>query len=245
MDKSKDSIDVAISTLLVSYLMKKFNLDNVYYGMVYGLVIQLVILLLNYDYKLVTVNWYYLLGLPIVSLLVLISYKLLNYLKNYQNKNYIIISLYEEENVKLFLRYVKDHKQYYDQIIDFNYGDLDAQFNLVHNRLNSLDIGFSEAAKTSQGFETPINFKDDYLNIEGFYMWHKSTRDFVIPDKAKKTISIKYIEIKIIKKPNLDIDIMNKITNFYTKNNTITLNYIKILKENDETQNHIASLYSG
>src|SRR5687768_5626084 len=95
------SMHAAISTLLVSYLMKKFNLDTLYYGMIYGLIIQLIMVISNYDYTFntFTVNWYYLWLLPIGSVVICVVYQIVNYVKRKQDKEYITLTIYDQDKI--------------------------------------------------------------------------------------------------------------------------------------------------
>ncbi len=250
MDNLKDNnINAAISTLVVSYLMKKFNLETVYYGMIYGLVIQLIMVISTYNYDF-TFNWYYLFLLPILVIMSYIGYYLINYIKKYQDKDYISITLYDEEKIQLYMKYITTQKKYYDQSIDINYGDFETQLNLLNSRdygINAISLFTADSKMISQGYNNQIKFKDLYLNIEGYYTWIKSTKEVTDLNKSVKTISVKCIIIKILKNQEMNTnDFFKKIENYFdTHEKIIELKYVKILKCLEGTDNHVVTFHSG
>ena len=254
MDKSKENnINVAVSTLLVSYLMKKFSLDTVYYGMIYGLVIQLMMFATSYDYHFdLSFNWYYLLVLPIVGLVSLIIYYLTIYIKKYCEKEYITMTIYDEEKIQLFMKYVTQQKQYYNQAVDINYGNLESQLALMNHRIthgvNTVNLLTADTKLVSQGYDQKIEFKDLYLNVEGHYIWSKTVKEVSDMDKVVKSMAVRYITIKILKTKINIHDLFKKIENYFeTTGKIINLKYIKVLKTQNPTYtyNHVVTFYTG
>lgn len=246
MDKSKETNN-AIATLLVSYMMKKFNLDTLYYGMVYGLVVQLLVFISSYEYVDIQFNWYYLWLLPIVCGVSYIGYYIYYYYYvNYKDKTYLNINIYDEDKIQLYMKYVRSQKLYYDQSVDTNYGDFEAQAELLNSRTSGISASLSAVKMISQGHNMPIHFKDLYLNMEGYYMWTKTAKN-VTDNNKEKQINVQSINVKIIKDKNINInDFFTNIQRYLdTYEKTIELKYVKILKDGGGTQNHIVTFYSG
>lgn len=247
--KQENNIHAAISTLVVSYLMKKFNLDTLYYGMIYGLIIQLIMVISNYDYNNLTFNWYYLGVLPISMIMSYIVYYVVNYIKKREDKEYITLTIYDEDKIKLFMKYIDHQKQYYDQSVDMNYGDLEIQTELLASRSQdrSSTLLSEDAKLKSLGYNKQYLFKDLYLNMEGNYTWFKTIKEISICSVVKQ-ITVRYVVIKIMK--NKEIDTSNyfqKIEDYFdTFEKKIDLKYIKILKDGDiYTYNHVVTFHSG
>ena len=241
------------STLIATLLMEKFKFGTIYYGLVQSLGLQILSVMVNINnwsnlsFTNITKELYILL---FVIILGLICYRFRNYInyKKSNNEDYLKINIYVTDTITKFLEYVKINKEFYDHMIDINIGDIDKMFEQkIHGGwlYNLTDI-------TCTGLNRQIKFDDKNLDISGYYMWKKDAR--TEEDKEKKTtktITMKYIELNILKVKNKQIDtelIIDKMVKYLneSKKNLITLKYIKMMKGNDQKLvNHIVTFYEG
>ncbi len=248
----------AISTLCVSYLMKKFNFDTLYYGIMHGLVLTVLSSLVTYDFSF-DFSWTdyiysYLYYAPILPILAAGIYYFAEYCKKYYQKDYVVIKICHESYLKNVITYIRLNPTFYDIFTNTNIGDLDKKSELLlykhdQNVNSTLDI---ESRYVFQDINCKVNFTDTFLNIEGYYTWQKDTRDGKSDDgKNDKRIVMKYMEFNILKKNNVNIDpteVITKMTTFVNDINKdkINLDYIKVIKGQDgKLFNHTITFHSG
>jgi len=252
--QNNTNIEVAVTTIIVSFLMKKFSFDTIYYGMLYTVVFYCINNRENFDIKYYQfdffINFNYLFY-TFYSFFTLLLITMCYYIIKYKNKkDYLIVTLYDETKIKEFIKYVKKNQDYYEQLLDINYGDIDAKMELLINEPTDATRNVLEymSNKTTQKLNQPIHFKDPYLNIEGYYEWKNVRKEqYIELSKTTKNINIKYIVLNLIKRKDLNVDdIFEKIEKFLTKyDNTICLYYTKIIYNGKENSNHRILFYSG
>ena len=239
--------------------MKTFSFDTLYYGMIHTLVLQA--LDINYTTHFERFNtWYtYLLCIPLFISACCYYYKKLP--PSPSDPNYVTINICGDQHIKNFIEYIKYNSQYYDLSVNTNIGDKDKymEYELYNTSWDREKIK-NQLESISQDVNCKVNFDDKYLDIKGFYVWGKDTKDAHSPDSnardglgnpksVSKTISIKYMQFNILKSdcklsPE---DILDKVTKFIAEKqkNQIELKYIKLLQEQQRSYYHIVSFYSG
>jgi len=247
MVADNNSICIVISTLLVSYLMKKLNFEPTYYGMLHGLVLQLLmwITIANFDW----INNISLWNIIYIAIIFVGGYFMSAMLKKYLQNEYVTINIYSEADVNIFIQYIKFQSDYYNVSVDTNIGDIDKISELALYGKN--DFSIMDQNIMSQCINTRVNFVDTYLNIEGYFIWRKETKQSRDKDNVViKTCTIKYIEFNMLKKVNTDINpttIYNRITEYVIHKNKdmVKLQYIKIIANDGGPLNHIVKFYEG
>lgn len=245
-----------IATLLTTLLMDKFKFQTMYYGMIHGLLISIISMVslnyLEYDYAIMFNKFdvSYLLYVLIIPIFYAIYWKI----KGYYKEEYLTINIYSSNYINIFNRYIALNNEYYQQNdanTEFGNVDLQLEYKLQGNLYSPDDWTL-----TNQ-LDQKIEFDDKNLNIKGYFMYKKKTKNQTDKDKnVIKEVSTTYIELNIIKNkptklinPKTLLDEMaDHVSN--TKISTITLVYHKILAQKDEKKNilpynHAVKFYSG
>ena len=249
--------NIALATVFVSYAMKKLNIDMMYYGIFYGLVLNLLTNItygsflhpIDYIYH----NIYYLFVSIIIGALFFIFYPTIkNIVQFYFTKTYVTININNNEQILLFTKYVSYNSKYYDNMVTINIGDIDKKMEMLlydPTGKNATFASIDESKITSQEIDKQINFNDEYLGINGYYVWRKINKNSQdLENKILKQVTIKYIELNIVKNTGIDpSDIIKKINDFVhdTDKNDIVLRYIKIINVENGTKNHEIIFHSG
>ncbi len=142
----------------------------------------------------------------LILLIILICFLIYKY-KNYFDKEYVTVNIYDETHMLFFTYYVKNNLQYYNVCVDTNYGDkninLTKQVGVYTRNFNSRHFNNTTDVYTDIGQK--IIFNDKNLNIEGYYTFETS----ITEDNNKNKISVKYIKMNILKKgEKVDLKIM-------------------------------------
>lgn len=244
-----NSVCMMLATISVTWIMKKFNLDTMYYGLIYGLMTQLFMWFLLQKYDWIDLSFLsYLTYSPFIIIPFIGFYYYWNYRKKSVSSNHLVINFQTQHHMELFLAYVKYNKQYYETSINMNVGDREKQLEIQIARSKKMDLTddmYTQAKFVSHNVDEKIKFDDKYLNIEGFYVWKKISK----PNCDEKgnlihEISFKYIEMNILKKGSVDPnEIVNQITTFINEKNknNVMLRYVKIINGH----NHIVKFYDG
>jgi hypothetical protein len=130
------NMHVAIATLCVSYLMSKFNLNTIYYGMLYGVILQLLVWVNTKHFEFQfdsNINYYiyYILMLFGLSGIGFLSVVLI---KKYTQPEYTLIKVINSCDIESFKFYIKEHPEFYDKNININAGDIKGRLNnIVYN----------------------------------------------------------------------------------------------------------------
>lgn len=245
------------STLISSYAMNKFGVNMLYYGMVHGFILQILMWFLVKKFELDLSYLYYLIYIIPVACIALIVYYKWNRKVEEEVNRYLKINFCDADTIKNFNQYVKANKQHYQTDINTDSGDIN-KLHELHFHLSNPNCSDTlknmltrEAAVTSQMLDAKVLFDDPYLEIKGYYMWRKSEKRVTDAEgKSSKETVLKYIEYNILKydtKRIEPLDIIEKIKQHVSELNKdkIELNYIKILNNGKEATNHVVTFYSG
>lgn len=259
---ASSSTNVALSTMFVSLIMKKFGLDMAYYGIIFGCVTHLLSLSVfdqtQYWYEIIYNNIIYV--LIIFGLITIMYYcgpLCKQYIRQYLQQEYITITICEDRAIEQFMKYIKymSRNGYYDNNVDINIGDLHQKAELIlQEHSNKVITGLrNESRHTSQSTDRKVMFDDKYLGIKGYYMWKKFQEEQKdTENKTTKRTTLRYVEYNIHKKHDIDpiaiIEKMNEYVEESEKNN-ITLKYVKVMNvrtsKETYTHNHEVPFYSG
>ena len=244
---------MVMSTLIVSYLMDKFKFSTMYYGMIHGIILQLILYILskNFDTFDTTYVKYSLYLIIIVVVPICLYYMRKSLYENIKKKDYLQINICTSGNIDIFTQYVTKNKKYFDVTINTNIGDLD---KLCECRLypDTLMTSTKNIDTVSKMHDVEIKFDDKFLGIKGYYVWKKTNKQLKDKDQnVIKDLVFKYVEINIIKENQKVIDpeiIFDQMTVFVTNANkdNVRLKYIKILHTSGkEMCNHDVEFYNG
>ncbi len=169
----------------------------------------------------------------IILFIILVCFLVYKY-KNYFDKEYVIINIYDDRQIAIFNSYVNRNTQFYDVCVDTNIGD--RNINLENNcgylfahRPGSFNVGSDINAE----FGHKINFNDTNLNIEGYYTFENASFE----DKNKNKLTIKFIKMHILKKENEVVDIKSIFDKFNQYTNQNKLLYFILDKHRDRVIN--------
>lgn len=237
------SVETAISTILTGYLVKKLNLDNMYYGFAYTLVLSMsgwIFMNANQLKTITLVNYF----MPIYVIIgVGVLYAVYRYLWKSKSLDYIYINVYDEEQIDVFMNYINMYPEFFSHCCDVNVGDKDLIFQDIC-KLQSTDLSMTISA--SEDVEIP--FKDTNFNISGYICWRKEVREITQDKDTKKRLYLKYLELAILKNGK-DINTKKLIDNIIKhvedhEKSEIELNYIKVMQCRND-RNHVVSIYKG
>ena len=240
MHFGSNSIDTIIGTLATSHIVQYFNLNNVYYGIVFAAVIQVIEYFKTSNHEnlkmLFTDNWY----IAIFSLLTYILYLNKEYFsfiydKIVGNKEYISISLYRTEDISLLNNYMDIFPEFFDNTYSVNYGDPEFLSDLFKEKEATTECIIRSSNKQIK-LDTKINFCHKDTNI---------VEGKVLADK----IEFKYPTIYIEKSRNINPNVFYKIIREKVDNyNNIILKLrnVKILCDKDgQPRNHVRTIFNG
>lgn len=259
MHFGSNSIDTIIGTLATSHIVQYFNLNNVYYGIVFAAVIQVIEYFKTSNHEnlkmLFTDNWY----IAIFSLLMYILYLNKEYFsfiydKIVGNKEYISISLYRTEDISLLNNYMDIFSEFFDNTYSVNYGDPEFLSDLLKEKEATNECIIRSSNKQIK-LNTKINFchKDTNMDdIKGYIMWSNYQKDInklvegkLLSDK----IEFKYPTIYIEKSRNINPNVFyklirEKVDNY--NNIILKLRNVKILCDKDgQPRNHVRTIFNG
>lgn len=232
-----ENIVIPISTIIVTLIIHKFELSNIYYGVIYGCITQLLVWLLS---VFMSIRFDYDILITIIKMLIIkiIFLCLIGIIYHYFfHQKYATITIYDKYELEIFNKYVKYNKKYFD-ISDISIGDYYNIFDQkVNNKLNTHDSYNLNNIMTP--FDKKIKFHDKNLDIKGYYCWKQSTEKISDKkDELQKMVAVKYIEIKILAhdkiNPNKIIKNIYKFVKNKEKTKCIVLRYIKLVQAVDE-----------
>ncbi len=144
----------------------------------------------------------------IILLIILVCFLIYKY-KNYFDKEYVTVNIYDELYLYKFITYVNKNTEYYNIGVNTNYGDPNILLGnncgyLSTHKMFMYELNFNNSKDVYTEFGHKINFNDKNLNIEGYYTFENT----VVEDKNKNKVSAKYIRLNILKKCNTDLKSM-------------------------------------
>lgn len=262
---SQLGVENGIATLITTYLIKKFKMDNMHYGIIFSLVLGSIVYFKN-DFKPfdilpklnnIELNW-----LPYILLSIVGIYGMYYIWKNYINKwwnsQYMIINVYTNAGISNISKYLKYFPNNVDKNYQLMYGDPDLICDYANGATR---VTSSDRNKKIIKPGTVMKIEDKELGFKGKIYWkifkkgneiEKKELDGTIT-KTKKEHVI-YFPTLIIKVTNNKIkctsdfmDILIEKINKIESNRTILLHY-KILKK-DKTNNivdfYLETIYDG
>jgi len=248
-----NNLCILIATISVSWVMDKFKLTTMYYGMVYGLMLQLLLWGTTQkfnDWIDLSYGWYFIYLIIICSICYGLYYYYDNHIESIKESEYLVIALQTPSKIETYLNYIKQFEQYYSTMINTNFGDKEKQLDIQlcsFRKLTICDSLSNEAHRVSHNLNEKIFFDDKYLGVKGYFIWKQATRTVKKDNNIEFEMSFKYIEIHIRKEQGKIINpvtITDKVDNYINTINkdNITLKYIKILSN---AKNHTIIIYDG
>src|SRR5690349_21700490 len=104
------NIIVAITTLLVTFIMKKCEFDNIYYGLLYTVVLQFLTKTNTFNYNIDISYLKYLKYLCYLLVPIVILSGVYYYSKNKKTRC-VKLSICNSKDIEIFNEYMKDHQQ--------------------------------------------------------------------------------------------------------------------------------------
>jgi len=242
----------SLVTLLISvmtpHLMNKMGIDNMYFGVVFGCLVQLVnwviskasttgLGAINWIEIFWSVNFLQYIGCFMVPSVVCFAiWRIFFYTK------YLVLTINSEADQLIFIDYLKNNTQYYELKVNSEIGDLD---KISYDELNNANLMRHKDNDYKHvlvpQIDTKVKFDDKLLGIRGYFVWRNKVFDTSdVEKKTKKTITLRYVEIHICQDKifNFSSDTksivkrMKKHVKDLRKNKTkITLSYTKVIIE--------------
>lgn len=223
---AENAIAIPLSTLIATYITKKYNMDNSMYGAIYGVSVPL----LAYCYTLnisgfyeYTIYVYFGLFVMMASIGLIFRDSILLYFKTLSFNKYDKLILKSPAAISTFLKYVKTHKNMYNVPSEYL---LNTMFEQEHCRkldLSNINIPMPH---------TIVNFNDKNLNIEGYYVVSEYTIIEKTSRKDCNDVEWHYGMITVYIKKNPRINNLNLIDEIQNIMNggCIKLYYVKTFK---------------
>lgn len=241
MENTSQSFETMIGTLITTYLIDKYKLSNMYYGLIFGLIVHGVH---NYGDVNTTVIidlfWlYYKWGLLISACVYLMYYGFLKTciewlmekqcfkLFTKKTETHVILKLYCPSYIETLTKYMKKYPDHFDKTYNLDYGTASSElFHLYYK-------GLTTRAK-SQHVALNNNIEFKIKGITGYLVWKTYTDKRIITNSnappTEKTETYKYVVIYIEKKHNITGHEFYTILYKGLNGNTIKLYQYKIYK---------------
>lgn len=262
------SLETAIATLFTGFLVKKFSLDNLYYGFAYTIVLSALAYVSTFRGNNISIpeiglssRWLF----GLLPLLVGLSYYWFRQQK-VEAEEYVRIYIYDTLKLSNFIKYVKMYPSMFRCSHDINVGDKDIVFGYLQGKGTPLEY----RDVTSELDDVQIPFEDTNFHVAGYICWHREKREIAgIPEKNNKnaqidSVSLKYVEIAL-RKNNQSSNVSDKNSNVKEEVNPrkyvddfmehlreressdIELQYVKVIKDDKHggCVNHEITTYKG
>lgn len=230
------SMDMMIATLLTSIITKKFNLDNMYFGILFTISIGIISYIRNmFDVNIISeginmINIYYFGAIIILYTIYQFRGNLCNIIKK-PNDN-TIIQICDPEKLYTFNLYLAYNQNFFQDLEFINFGDPDMEFqgNLGDRAQRSILTG---------ALDKPQKFDDLNFNMYGTITWRKFKKQKPGSKSSNSNSGDSYDWVYIY--PELEIDNKRSKLNFleyfdkitdYNNNKlktTINLYFMKII----------------
>lgn len=242
----------SLATIATSLVFKYAKLDMMMYGVIYGLIIQL---LENYDtiFDKLNVNdpkQYLLIGALISTAFILYHYsnRIINFVR-YRNNGmgYYELNLYDKNSTKTILNYIDNFPDFFSKSDKIDHGNLDFIAKMMHDKnVDDNTVNHASIKWPSEG--SKITFNDKNFGVTGcLYFLKKSVKTGT--EEKQISIDIPYIQLLADKKTTNDVnDYFKKITdkNYeIAKKSSILLNHTKIIKSRGDILYHDQYIYNG
>ena len=261
-----------ICTLITGICITKLKLDNIYYGLLYSIILNFInYILSNYNEinltyifeQLILFDSKYISILIVFSISIFILYIGFNKLNDLFYKE-ISINIYDPQQINIIRSYQDFFPQYFNKPKNINIGDRDLILEYkICDKSQRMNYDQKLMSITNSDENIPIHFNDLNLNIKGYFIWKKDLKIKELPNKdsqkidnqnlpVKNTIALKYLEIYITKfnkkinNAEKYIKYLNKaVSEKFNEEKNITLYYYKLLTFKGENKFHSAQFYTG
>lgn len=247
------SLDNSISmlvSLVTPFVMSKMGIDNIYFGLIFSLIIQMLNWLINANrtsnfnmMSFFDFDSRYFLYFAISFVVCFGTWRIFFY------KKYITLTINSKKEMEYFFDYVRFNRQWYDMKDNSEIGDIDEIYaNSVRDTTDSdynSDANFSpNRIRITPSVNHKIKFMDPKLGISGYFI--RKSKDFKSDKKVnEKTVTntkkIKYVDLCIEnnlmnRMGNIDLKmLMKQIISFVDdakKNEHIVLYNVKVTVRN-------------
>jgi hypothetical protein len=233
-------------SVITPHVMNKLGIDNIYFGLVFSCIVQLIgFIISKTTHNSDMTGWIRdLRSVDIMSLLLYVVLPIIVCLVIwyvFYHSRYLVITINSDSDQHIFTDYIRDNLSYYETIVNSEIGDLDKVSQDILYKPNKDDDGKLKHYLVPQ-LDQKVNFNDPYLGITGYFVWRtKSFKASSSDNKLQKSITLRYVELHILKKKIFNIvpfDIkamlkkMKKSVKDLRRNKKITLHYIKVVLKN-------------
>lgn len=208
INQSGGSFETMVSTLITTYIIQKFSLNNLYYGIIFGLIVH-VIKKYN-DVENFNINdnilsnilsniWLLIIG-AIIYLLYRYRDNIYNFFKIRINTEYVTLKLYRKETINILTEYTKLFPQYFDRVYSLEYGNPSYECHKFNKDVSNYSYARSELNTIDT--DSKVYFNIVHKNIRGYIKWelHNDEIIDIVNDKERKQKSeLKYPVIYIEK----------------------------------------------
>ena len=244
-------ISVALSTILTTWALNYFEINQMMYGPIYSGIDQAIRQMNIDDLKNIDISNFVTLRHTIIIAIILIIYKYYNKIEYYtkkiflKNNKYISLCIYNEKDIRKFNEYFTFFPKFYDIPKEMEYGNPDLLIRAREYQKGGDIESLSFFKKPADYIE--VNFKDENFNINGNFSWMKTPIEIKKKDDTQ-ILNIPYIQLCIEDKDKADInDYFLKIEKKVEElmQNQIELYHVKIIMKNDELHNNEFTTYTG
>ncbi len=266
-------IDTLISTVVSNTVIKKFDLEYSYFGVVFAIVMNVIGVVKNdFDIKsyFATINVYFWLLFVLCCICYTFRVQLYKLLKCDGHKKYILINVYDPEKIVMFKDYMEYFPEFFNKLYDTDIGNhefIGEYLTAPDNQLFNDDF-YTNMNMISAVCDINIEFNDKNLNTKGYIIWdqyeyaqkifwpsnnnNKNSNEGGHHNQQKK-LNIKYMKLFLEKSSMFDVnDYIKKVQKFVeTKeiDKDIQKYFIKVLKNTTDVGSdicyHTVQIYDG
>lgn len=241
------SLETVAATLLTGYIVKKLQLDNIYYGFAYTLVVSGCVYIMNYgNLNFICDHFAWLLPIVWVLPIVALIYAGWQFRSKFKLNQHTHIYIYSKETLQKVIDYMNMYPKIFGSDGDISAGDKDLQFqHLLRRQTEFLD-------QVCHVEDKKIPFVDYNFNIKGYICWRKESKDITKVEEKdkgeKQSICLKYLEIgidmtnhEVIDTKKILQDILSHVRE--KQSSQVRLVYVKVLDK--ASMNHTVVMYEG
>lgn len=239
---ANNSFDSLFASLLANFIIKKFSIDSSYLGILFPIIIPIVSSLKK-EFSIHDIvkkfDGMTILILFLFTLIYIFRTKIINFFTRNKDKNYTLISLYDNQYIAIYLKYMKNYPTFFEHNYDINYGNAEYIAEYMFSNNNNIKSSFLERmGEITPSIGTVIHFIDTNLKTKGYIIWDEIEHKVDVSHKKEtgtKTMKLKFMKIYLEKATVKSVDsFINKINKYNRKMQkfeSILLCYSKVFKE--------------
>jgi hypothetical protein len=264
-------LDTLISTISSNYIIKHFELDYSYFGILFAVIMNTVgAIKTDLDIKtyIMSINIYFWLLFLLAFILYHFRSQIRENIKCCNSNTHTQINIYDPEKITVFMDYMNFFPDFFNKVYDVDVGNSEfiGEYLTAPESQHFNDDFYTNMNLVSAICDTKIHFDDKNFKVKGYLVWdeyeyshkivwHPTSNNTKNADSDKlqyKKLKIKYMKLYLDKYAMIDINKyikeVEKIVFDKQLNNDITKYNYKVFKNNNgpnEIHYHAVQIYCG